>query len=363
VTPPERVGSRPGTLAPPPGSPEPRIYVTQYDSSGVHVQTQVTDLDALPQYRDPERTTWIDVRGLGDAAVLERIGEIFDLHPLALEDAVNVPQRAKSELHPDYHHLFVGRAPYRGENGKLVAAQVCIVFSRSYVLTFQERYYGFFDAVRARIQAGQGPIWSHGTGYLAYALIDVLTDLYFPEIEGLTDELEDLEEISFDNPDPDVLQRLHGVRRSLSVLRRIGEPQRDAIFSLCRDPSVYVDEQVSVFLRDTSDHIQQALGRIESAREFAISLSEVNLSNLGHRTNEIMKVLTLMASIFIPLSFIAGLYGMNFEYIPELRYHGGYFIALGVMATIAGSMLTYFWRRGWIGGGRRRRSSTGRVRS
>jgi len=360
VSPPEKVGARPGTLEIPAGSPPPRIYIMQYGPEGVREERELQDLSELSRYRDPSHATWIDVRGLGDVDILRAIGEAFELHPLALEDAVNVPQRSKTELYPNQHQLFISRAPLRDEAGRLHGAQVCIIFAQSYVLTFQERYFGFFDPVRERLRAGKGPIWQLGASYLAYALIDVLTDMYFPEVDQLTDELEELEEVSLEHPDPDVLARLHRVRRSLAVLRRIAEPQREAIKALVGAEDGFVLDEVRVFFRDTSDHIRQALGRIESAREFAMSLSEVNLSNLGHRSNEIMKVLTLMASIFIPLSFIAGLYGMNFEYIPELQYQFGYFITLASMVTIAGCMLGYFWRRGWIGSRVRRHSRSRR---
>jgi len=345
-------GSRPGTLAIPEGSPRPRIGVFEYDASEVR-QVDDADVEALGRFAGTDAVTWIDVQGLGDEAVLRRIGEIFGLHPLALEDAVNVPQPAKSQTYQE-HDVLVIRAPLRGDDGRMSVPQVCLVVGSNFLITFQERYFAFFDPVRERIRAGIGPIRTSGPDYLAYALIDALVDRYFPVVDGISQALDDLEDQLISDPSDQMLPELHGHRREIAVLRRVGWPQREMLNALCRDPSPFLSTDVRVFLRDTYDHMIQIMGRVDFCREVAAGLMDMYLSAMSHRTNEIMKVLTLMASIFIPLTFVAGIYGMNFEYMPELHSPRAYPGVLFAMAVLAVAMVGYFHRRGWIGGGGKR---------
>jgi len=340
------IGARPGTLAIPPGSPPPKITVVQYDTGGVD-RREISDARELGELLDDERVAWVDVQGLGDEGVIRAIGGAFRLHPVALENAVNVPQRAKTELY-EGHQLIIARTPLI-EGERVRTPQVCFILGARYLLTFQERYFGFFDPVRDRIQAGIGAIRAEGPDYLAYAMIDAMVDRYYPVAQKLSDGLEELEDVVVENPHPDVLARIHGLRRQLVVLRRVGWPQREAINALLRERTPFFEESTKVYLRDTHDHIAQIVELIDSSREMASDLAESYLSNVSHRTNEIMKVLTLMASIFIPLTFLAGIYGMNFENMPELHSRVGYFVVLGVMTVLAVSMALYFRYRGWIG--------------
>ena len=342
------IGSRPGTLVIPAGSPPPRIHVCAYDAAGIR-QVEITDVEELAAYTDPgERVCWIDVQGLGDEAVLRRIGELFGVHPLALEDAVNVPQRAKSEVYPN-QQLLIARLPQLEEGGGVCTPQVCFLIGPRYLLTFQERFFGFFDAVRERLKVGIGPIRSLGPDYLAYALLDTMIDHYYPLAERISVELETLEDEIIEHPQPQALTRLHLLRRQLAVLRRVAWPQREAVSTLMREKTPFMSEQVQVFVRDTYDHISQIVEMIDSAREMAVGLSELYLSTIGNRTNEVMKVLTLMSSLFIPLTFVAGIYGMNFDNMPELHSRLGYFVVLGVMVAMALGMMLFFLQRGWIG--------------
>jgi len=340
------VGSRPGTLAIPPDSPAPRISVVQYDERDVDWKT-VDRVEELAPLLQTDRVTWVDVQGLGDERVLRELGLAFGLHPVALENAVNVPQRAKTELYPE-HQLVIARTPSVA-NGRVATPQVCFVIGRRHLLTFQERYFGFFDPVRERIRAGIGAIRTQGPDYLAYAMIDAMIDRYYPVAQSLSDQLEELEDVVVTEPHPEVLARIHGLRRQLVVLRRVGWPQREALSAMLREQSPFFGEAQRVFLRDTHDHMAQIVELIDSAREMASDLAEAYLSNVSHRTNEIMKVLTLMASIFIPLTFVAGIYGMNFENMPELHSRNGYFVVWGVMLILAVAMVFFFRRRGWIG--------------
>jgi magnesium transporter len=344
------IGSRPGTLAIPAGSPPPRIRVLAYDAAGVR-EIEIGDVEELAAHPAAEGVCWIDVQGLGDEAVLRRIGTIFDVHPLALEDAVNVPQRAKSEVYP-HQQLVIARLPILGEDGDVATPQVCLMIGPRYLLTFQERFFGFFDAVRERLRSGLGPMRSAGPDYLAYALLDAMIDHYYPLAAHVSEELETLEDEIIAHPRPDALTRLHQIRRQLAVLRRVAWPQREAVSTLVREKTPFVSESVQVYLRDTYDHISQIVEMIDSAREMAVGLSELYLSTLGNRTNEVMKVLTLMSSIFIPLTFVAGIYGMNFENMPELHAERGYYAVLVVMTVMAVTMVVYFRRKGWIGGRR-----------
>jgi len=344
-------GSRPGTLAIPPGSPLPEFFLFRY--AGEHCEEgPVEDVAAIPE--PGEGVTWIDVRGLGDEASLRAIGERFGLHPLALEDAVNVPQRAKSAAYPE-HQVIVMRMPLAEPDGSITVPQVCFVLGEGYLLTFQERYFGFFDAVRERIRAGNQRIRGFGADYLCYALIDTLVDLYYPIAERLSEELEELEDEVNEAAAQDTISAIHRVRRQLVVLRRVGRPQREVLNSLLRDKTRFVSDETRTYLRDTHDHFAQIMELVDSSREMAMGLTEIYLSEVSHRTNEIMKVLTLMASIFIPLTFIAGVYGMNFEFMPELRVAIAYPMVLGTMVVVALAMVGYFRYRGWLGSPRRRR--------
>ncbi len=341
------VGSRPGTLAIPPGSPFPKISVVQYDAQSV-TRHEIEDVEELRAFREMESVSWVDIQGLGDEATIRAVGEIFGLHPVALENAVNVPQRAKTDLH-EHYQLVIARTPEVDDDGNVLTPQVCFIVGKQYLLTFQERHYGFFDSVRERIQVGIGAIRNQGPDYLAYALIDAMIDRYYPVAQRLAENLEELEDIIVEYPHPEVLARIHALRRQLVVLRRIGWPQREAISAMIREQTPFFGDQEKVYLRDTYDHIAQIVELIDSSREMASDLSESFLSNVSHRTNEIMKVLTLMASIFIPLTFVAGIYGMNFENMPELHSRNGYFFVWGVMITLGVGMTFYFRHKGWIG--------------
>jgi magnesium transporter len=341
------VGARPGTLAIPEDSPPPEIHRVLWSPDGVE-DRKVEDLDELAQPLPDGHWAWIDVRGLGDEAVLRRVAEIFGIHALALEDAVNVPQRAKVVPY-ERHLLVVGRVPHFDDDGAVATPQVCFLIGDRHLVTFQERYFGFFDAVRQRLREGIGPIRREGPDYLAYALIDTLTDHYYPVVEHLSEGLHELEDAALAADDPATLTRLHEIRRQVTVLRRIGWPQRECIGQLVRDASGRIHDDVRTYLRGTDAHITQIMELADSLREMAVGLTEVFMTQVSHRTNEIMKVLTLMASIFIPLTFIAGIYGMNFQNMPELDSRIGYPLVLAVMVTVAAGMFAYFRRRGWIG--------------
>lgn len=338
-------GSVPGTLMPPAGSPAPRIQVIEY--GGDHWSArEVRDVEELAAYRDPVHLTWIDVQGLGDVTPLRRIAELFSIHPLALEDAVNAPSRQKAEPY-EANHLIVTRMARFDEEDELRVEQVVIFVGPRWLITVQERWGDVFDPVRLRTKSA--PLMrTHGIDYLAYALIDTAVDGFFPVLETLGDEIEELEEGMIARPRPELVRRLHTVRRALLELRRAIWPQRETVGELIREPSPFFTDGARTFLRDTHDHAVQIVEVLESYRELAASLMELYLSALSQRTNQVMQVLTVIASIFIPLTFIAGIYGMNFEAMPELHWRYGYPAALAAMLAIGLGMVWYFQRRGWL---------------
>ncbi|MCX5740302.1 MAG: magnesium/cobalt transporter CorA [Proteobacteria bacterium] len=344
------VGARPGTLAIPPNSPPPKIRLVRYDADSIE-EREIDDVATLANLGE-DRVTWVDVRGLGDEAVLRQLATLFGMHPLALEDAVNVPHRAASTLYEN-QQVLIARVPVIGEDGSIDAPQVCFVLGRRSLVTFQERPFGFFDPVRERLRAGIGPIRKLGPDYLAYALIDLLIDRYYPVVQELSEAMEELEEEVIEQPLEDSLGKIHQVQRKLVVIRRIGAPQREALATLLRDHSPLVSEPVRVFLRDTHDHAAQIMEAVDSTREMGIGLVNLHLSNVSQRTNEVMKTLTLVASIFIPLSFLAGVYGMNFDDIPGIHRPESFAILVAGIVAIAGTMLWWFRRRGWLGTRRR----------
>jgi len=259
-----------------------------------------------------------------------------------------VPQLPKAEAYDD-HDLLLARMVRADLPDRTDLEQVGIFLGKDHVLTFQDTYGDVLDPVRNRIRQGGGPIRKLGADYLAYAILDTIVDAYFPVLERLGNRLEDLETRILGHPDPSSLEELNDVRKHLVRLRRAIWPQRDAVHRMVRDESEYRGEAVRVYLRDTHDHCVQCAEVVEGYREIASGLFNTYLSMVGHRTNEIMKVLTIMASIFIPLTFLVGVYGMNFRHMPELGVRWAYPALLALMAGVGAGMLLWFRRRGWIG--------------
>ncbi len=326
----------------------PRVRVIRYTPDAIDEAEGTDDLDALiAAQRARGGVTWIAVQGLGDEPLMRRLGELFDLHRLTVEDLVNVPQRPKSEIY-DNHHLFISRTVHVDADGLLQYEQIGIVVGAGYVLTVQDTYGDRLDPIRARLQRG-GNIRQSGPDYLAYAIIDAVIDGYYPVMEHVGEHLSQLEDEVVERPAPATLHDLHRLKRDLMALRRAIWPQRDAINSLIRDESPFVSDTVRVYMRDCYDHAVQLIDVVETFRELAGGLVDLYLSSVSNRMNEVMKVLTVIATIFIPLSFIAGVYGMNFDHMPELHFAWSYQAVWLLMIAVAGAMLVYFRRRGWLG--------------
>lgn len=341
-----KVGARPGTLVIPKLAPEPRIRAIYYDTEGVE-ETEITEVGQLEQAFSPGNITWMDIQGFGDRSLMRQIGDRFGFHPLLLEDIVNVPQRPKTEVYGD-QILLVVRMIHGNELDQVDMEQVSIVLGKHYVLTFQERYGDVLDPVRRRIRAGKGVIRQLGPDYLAYAIADTIIDGYYPVLEAIGNGLEELEEAVVSDPTAELLRKLNQVRNRLVNLRRAIWPQREALNVLVRGDHDAITDSVRVYLRDTYDHCVQTSEVAEMYREMVTGLMSIYLSSVANRTNDVMKVLTIMASIFIPLTFLAGIYGMNFEHMPELSVAWAYPAVCATMLATAGGMFAFFWRKGWI---------------
>ncbi|TWT31201.1 Magnesium transport protein CorA [Posidoniimonas corsicana] len=343
-----RIGARPGTLSIPRQAPEPKIHMITYDHQQLH-DTPVEDVAELERAFDTSTVAWVDVQGFGDRSLMHQLGDMFHLHPLLLEDLVNVPQRPKAEDYDD-QMLLVVRMVSLDDDGEPNSEQVSIVLTEHYVLTFQEKHGDILDPVRKRLRGGKGLIRHQRAPYLAYAIADTIIDGYYPVLEAIGEEIDDLDEVVITQPTPDLLRRLNDMKNRLVMLRRWLWAQREAINTLMRDDSELITDELRVFLRDTYSHCVQTAEVAEMYREMTTGLMNTYMSAVANRTNEVMKVLTIMASIFIPLTFLAGIYGMNFEYMPELHVRWAYPAVWCAMFATAGAMLGYFWRKGWLGG-------------
>lgn len=294
-----------------------------------------------------EGVTWINVTGLHDTDLIERIGELFGLHPLTLEDIASVGQRPKVEAYDDYLYVVL-RMLSLDDDGALENEQISLVLGRGFVLTFQERPGDVLEPVRTRIRQGKGRIRKLGADYLAYALIDILVDSYFTVLEHYSDRVVELEETIFAAPTPAEMSTLIRLKQELLFLRKAVWPVRELLAGLQREESELLSPAVAAFLRDAYDHAVQAIDAVETLRDLLSGLQDAYLSSLSFRMNEVMKVLTVMASLFIPLTFLVGVYGMNFDWMPELHWRWSYPLLWLLMLTTSVLMLLYFRRKRWI---------------
>lgn len=345
-------GAAPGTLKAAPHTPPPVIRVMAFDGARV-TEEVVESADHLADSVDPSLVTWINVEGLGDAIAIRKVGELLQLHPLALEDVMNVHQRSKVEPYSDHLFVVIRLVALAGPE-HLESEQIGLFLGKNYVVTFQQWAGDCFDPVRERIRTNRGRIREAGADYLAYALIDAVIDSYFPVVEQFADQLDNLEDRIATQQDPGINERIHEVRNDLLMLRRSIRPHRETLNRLVRDPHPLIGEETRLFLRDCYDHTVQLIDLLEVYREMCSDLRDYYLSIVSNRMNEIMKVLTIIATIFMPLSFVAGVYGMNFNTglpgnMPELNWPYAYVAVWAVMIVMTLGMLGYFWRRGWIG--------------
>ncbi len=324
-----------------------KISLIDYDEK--HFQEQEIDsiMECVP-FKDKPTGTWINIDGIHDVKLVEEIGSCFDLHPLVLEDILASDQRPKVEEFE--HHLFVvlKMLQYDEKEQEVIGEQVSIILGPSYVLSFQEREGDVFNIIRDRIRKGMGRIRKMPSDYLAYALIDAIVDNYFSILEQIGEKIGDLETEVISNPTPQTLQRIYSLKRDMIFLRKSVWPLREVINVLERGEIQLIKKSTQPFLRDVYEHTIQVMDTIESNRDMISGMLDIYLSSVSNKMNEIMKVLTIIATIFIPLTFIAGIYGMNFHYMPELGWHWSYFTILFIMLIIVFIMIAYFRKKKWF---------------
>lgn len=340
-------GAPPGTLIAS-GEGRPRILLVDYSASGIVEREIESPADAIPYLTDDlPSTTWVDVQGLGDLSVFVKLGEVLGIHPLALEDVVNVPERPKTDAYPKQQVIIARHVGFTPE-GHVKSQQVGLIFGDRFILTVQETPGDDnLTPVRTRLRSGKGPIRTAGSDYLAYAILDSIIDGFYPVLDTLGERVEDLE-IELLDDGHHASKPIHELKRQLLVVRRAIWPQRDMVNSLLRDESPHITRETRLFLRDTYDHIVHVMDMTETFREVASSLMDLYLSSASNRMNEVMKVLTIISTVFLPMTFLAGVYGMNFDDMPELHYKYGYPIAMVGMVMSGVGLLIWYWRKGWL---------------
>ncbi len=348
-------GTAPGTLTVDPEAPRPEIRLMAYGPDRV-VERTIAEVDELRAFVGQWPVCWVNVDGLGDRSTLERLAAIFGLHPLAMEDVVNTHQRAKVDQYGDLTFVVTHMVEL-GDHFE--AEQVSLFLGSNFVITFQERPgWDCLEPVRDRIRRHVLRMRDAGSGHLAYSILDAVIDHYFPVLEAYGERLEVLEDSIVGQPDRGTIAEVHAVKRELLELRRAIWPQREAINVLVRDDIPHVNTETRLYLRDVYDHAVRIIDLVETHREVCSDLMDLYLSSISNRMNEVMKVLTVISTIFIPLTFIVGVYGMNFNTsaspwnMPELNWYLGYPLCLSLMAGITAGQFLFFKRKGWIGGGK-----------
>lgn len=353
-------GTPPGTLVVDPHAHPTVMYLFAFGPDGFE-ERPIEHPSEVDRFLKRFPVVWLDVTGLGNAELLFAIGKHFHLHELALEDVVNVTQRPKIDRYGDVEFVVLRAVHYREA---LETEQISLFLGERSLITFQESPGDDWEPIRERIRAGHPLLRSSGADYLAYSLLDAVVDGYFPVLEVLGELLETLEDEILNTPSSAAIARAHIIRRDLLLLRRAIWHQRDVFHGLSREMTPRIREDTRLFLRDCYDHVLQILDLVENYRELVADLQDLYLSSVNYRLNEIMKVLTMMATIFIPLSFITGIYGMNFDgsvspyNMPELRWRWGYPFALGLMATVGLGFVLFFRRKGWLGLKRSKKEDT-----
>ncbi|MCU0276179.1 MAG: magnesium/cobalt transporter CorA [Acidobacteria bacterium] len=327
---------------------ESRIRILDYDEQGVREKNKAL-LDECVPFRDTDTVTWIDIEGLHDIAMLDQLGQCYGLHPLILEDILNTDQRPKTDDMESYIYVVLKMLDFEPTTLEIVSEQVSVVFGRNYVISLQEGREGdLFEPLRERIRGGKGRIRKMGPDYLAYALLDTIIDHYFVILEKFAERIEMLEEELVSDPRPETLHQIHRLKREMIFLRKSAWPLREVVNALEKSESDLIRPATKIFLRDIYDHAIHIVDSIESYREMLSSMLDIYLSSVSNRMNQVMKVLTIIATIFMPLTFLAGVYGMNFKFMPELGWRWGYPLVLLVMAGAAGAMIHFFKKKNWL---------------
>jgi magnesium transporter len=344
----KKPGSSPGTIVyTGKRRVQSRIDLLDYDEATIQEKKLKKIEESFP-FKERPTVTWLNVTGLNDISIIEKVGKHFGLHPLVLEDIASVNQRTKYEEFDDYLFVVLKMASYNKASGEVDIEQVSLIVGDNFVITFQEREGDVFEPVRERLRGSRGKIRKKGGDYLAYALMDAVVDNYFTIFEGLGETIEELDTELIENPNPKTLKRVYRLKRELSTLRKSIWPLREVLNSMQKSDSAIIKESTNIYLRDVYDHTIQVMDTIETMRDTVSGMLDIYLSSISNRMNEVMKVLTIIATIFIPLTFIAGIYGMNFDVMPELHVEWAYYAVWGIMLLLGLVMVAYFRKKGWI---------------
>jgi magnesium transporter len=341
-------GASPGLIQPSSDSLTPKLVLVSYNTDALLEMPCDNLAEAFSKIKDqPQYKHWLEIKGLGEKKMLEELCEHYSIHHMEMEDVVNAYQRPKMEEHTS--HLFlVSRLFYRDVNDDLKNEQVSIFLFPNLLVSMQDSYVDQFESVRARLRSGKGLIRTANVDYLAYGLMDTAIDNYFPLLEAVSESLDVLEDNLFDQPTRNLLQDIQKFKRELIAIRRAVFAERDKINDLLRTHTDFFSEQTKVYLKDTYDHTIQVLDIVDSCKEITASLMEIYLSSVSNRMNQIMKVLAIISTVFIPLTFVVGVYGMNFDYLPELHWRYGYPIVMIGMGVLVILQFLFFWRKGWL---------------
>ena len=343
----QNIGAPPGTLFYNGEKRSDRIKITliEYNESE-YFEEEYYDLSDCLQHVKPNMVKWINVDGIHKTEVIEAIGKLYNIHALTLEDIVHIDQRPKYE---DYEHYVFAVMKMISYTTEVKSEQLAIILLENTVISFQEPNGGdAFDIIRTRLRTAKGRVRKLGADYLAYALMDAVVDCYFTAIEKIGDKIEEIEEEIIGNSDNKTLLELYHLKREMIYLRKQVWPMRDMINNMIRSETELIKTSSDIYLRDLSDHVTRIIDTVETYRDLLSGIMDIYLSTNANKMNEVMKVLTIMSSVFIPVTFIAGVYGMNFENMPELKSTWGYFITWTVMLTIILGMLYYFKRKKWL---------------
>lgn len=349
VKPTVKVGAAPGTLIHTGEQKIEQVRLTAltYNSENCteHPVKNIEEALALCEGSD---FAWIDVAGLHDTDLIARLGDYFAIHPLTQEDILSTAQRPKWENFGDYLYVVLRSLAHSPEEGNIKSEQVSLVLTPKVLVSFQESTPDLFGAVRARLQKGQGRLRKSGCDYLAYTLIDAVVDNYFVILERIGLEIDDIEEATLEQPDPKALQRMHDLKRQVITMRKQVWPLREVIAGLAREGSTLITPTTMLFLRDVGDHTIQIIDTIETYRDLLSGLLDLYLSMVSNKLNEIMKVLTIVSTLFIPLTFLTGVYGMNFNHMPELSWKYGYGLIWLAMIVVVLAMILFIKKKKWV---------------
>ncbi|BCR03817.1 magnesium and cobalt transport protein CorA [Desulfuromonas versatilis] len=347
----KKIGASPGTLVHTGAkkTEQARIRVIDYSAEKLsEVEIPIAEVGKCCPLRQTDSVSWVNVDGLHEVNVIETLGGCYGLHPLVMEDILSTEQRPKVEAYEDYLFIVMRMLHFDADKNEIKSEQVSLILGPTYVISFQEREGDVFDGVRERIRSGRKRIRASGPDYLAYALLDAVVDSYFHILEKIGDQVELLENELVTDPTPATLQKIHEFKREMILLRKSIWPLREVLSSLHREESALIREATGVFLRDVYDHTIQVVDTVETLRDIIGGQLDLYLSSISNRMNEVMKVLTIMATIFIPLTFVAGIYGMNFEFMPELKWKWSYPVFWLVICLMGGAMVVFFKKKKWL---------------